>query len=204
MLLNFPHGAFKFSERASLKCVLFVWKFPWEELTTGLQMLRNISVFAPNSNRSKRKKRKEKKRVSCPQTPNRSLCNENFPPSFRWQLCASASPSGLPADLWSWQHAAAFDSWGTLTVCGPAKGPLSVSEVRSERTGAQKKRGVQLGEDQKRHKLQREPLWGTQWLPGSDNFSLCVCVFLTLLLSPALIFFLFFSFFWAVSVERLS
>lgn len=75
---------------------------------------------------------------------------KTFPPLLD-DNCMWLCSSSLPMGLWSWQHATAFDSWGTLTVCRPAKGP-PVSEVRSEETGAWKA-GVQLGEDQKRHKL---------------------------------------------------
>lgn len=42
----------------------------------------------------------------------------------------------------------AFDSWATLTVCSLAKGCLKADQSKRGL-----KAGVQLGEDQKRHKL---------------------------------------------------
>lgn len=87
------------------------------------------------------------KASACRYQPSMSLRNENFP-TFRWQLYVPVPLSGLPADLWSWQHAVAFDFWATLTVCRLAKGCLKADQSKRGL-----KAGVQLGEDQKRHKL---------------------------------------------------
>lgn len=81
---------------------------------------------------------------------------------FRWQLYVASCLAYLylfdHAGAWRWDGWA-FDSRGTLTAHRLAKG-CRMSAGRSEETGW--KSEVQLGEDQKRHKLQREPLWDTQ------------------------------------------
>lgn len=113
------------SKNGSPKSKLFVQKFPWETLgftpslcctfkcrSSFIRYSQKVSAFRRKIRASEMK-------------------------TLRCQLYVAVSLSGLPVVLWSWQHATVFDSWGTLTVCRLAKGPL-VSEVRSEETGPEK------------------------------------------------------------------
>lgn len=120
---------FKFLERRTSKSHLSLHSlsesFPWEALgfTRGLCCIFKWPfLFFLYSNRCSR----YSGNVPRPPLPNKSLWNENFTPSFRWQLYVAVSSSGLPVGLWSWQHATLFDSWGTLTVLQAGQRPSGV------------------------------------------------------------------------------
>lgn len=188
MLLNFPHRAFKFLERASLKCALFVWKFPREELTTGLQMLCNISVFAPNSNRSKRKKKEKEKGYLARRRQTGASVMKTFPPllgdncaRLRLRLVYlrifdhdSMRRRLIPGVLWQ------FAGW--------QKGPFQ--SLKLDQSGQGPEKSVASSWE----KIRRDTNFSESHCEVHSGcrfrqlFPLCVC-FLTLLLSPALIFF---------------
>lgn len=136
----------------------FVQKFPWEELRCSLLPLcARYHLSFPSSSSTQQP-------LPADSSQTWASVLKTFP-SFRWQLYVSVSLSGLPVDLWSWQHAMVFDFCLTLTVCRLAKGCLKIDQSEQGL-----KAGVQLGEDQKRHKPKWEPFWGYTVAAGSHNF----------------------------------
>lgn len=162
----------------SLHSPLFVPKFPSgvSAFTPGLFYLQMHALFS--SLYSNRCTLSGEKVSLCLQTLNKSLWNENFPPSFRWQLYVPVSSSGLPVVLWSWQPATLFDSWVTLTVFRQPKGPFSVwSQIRGDRGLKSRRPAGRRSEETQT--LARAIVRYTVAV-GSHNFSLCVCVFILL------------------------